>query len=173
MKVLRVHAPGTPADLAEIVRRAVVEFNRGLDIRLRFLAIGVDETVLEVADAAGAAESVSAAIKQHAPDVVVVFGDGPAALAAATCAVREGAVLVRAGAGRRQGRGADEARAIDRMSTLLLIHEPADAATLDAEGATGPRVEVGPAADPAAGERIVRALSRARRASPGGAPGGR
>jgi hypothetical protein len=172
MKVLRVHAPGTPQGLADQVGRAVTDFNRGLDIRLRFLSIGVEETVLAVADAAGAAESVDAAIRERTPEVVVLFGGGPAALAAAACAVRERAVLVRAGAGRRDGPDADAARAIDRLATVLLVHGAAAGAALEAEHAPGQRVEVGDAGDPAAGERIVRALSRARRGTQGGSSSG-
>jgi UDP-N-acetylglucosamine 2-epimerase len=172
MRVLRIHAPATPPALAESVGRAVREFNRGLDIRLRFLSIGIDETVLDVKDAAQAAEAVSAELSRSAPDVVILFGDGAAALAAASCAVRERALLVRAGAGRRDGPDADASRAIDRIAAVHLVHGPAAAAALDAESAGGTRVDVGAAEDPAAGEKIVQALSRARRASPGGNTGG-
>jgi len=177
MKVLRVHAPGTPTAVAAAVGRAAVEFNRGLDIRLRFLSIGIEETVLEVSDVAGAAESVSAAMSERAPDAVVLFGDGAAALAAATCAVRGHTALVRVGAGRRDGADADSARAIDRLAALLIVDGPAAAAALDAEEVAAPRVDVGGFDDPAAGEKIVRAVSRARRGgtsgSAGGATGGR
>jgi len=172
MKLLRVHAPGTPDGLAERVGRAVVEFNRGLDIRLRFLSIGIEETVVDVASAAGAADAVAAALRERAPDLVVVFGDGPAALAAAACAARAHVVVVRAGAGRRDGPAADEARAIDRLAALHLVHGPAFAKVLEDEAAAGQRVDVGDAGDPASGERIVRALSRARRAAQGGTTGG-
>lgn len=172
MKVLRVQAPGTPRELAESVARAVVEFNRGLDIRLRFLSIGIEETVVEVDDAAGSAESVAIAMRETAPDVVVLFGEGAAALAAATIAVRERAVLVRGGAGRRHGPNADADRAIDRLAAVHLVHGAADARNLESEGATGQTIDVGAAGDPAAGERVVRALSRARRSAHGGTTGG-
>src|SRR6185503_5851476 len=76
MRVLRVHAPGTPTAVAEAVGRAAVEFNRGLDIRLRFLSIGIEETVVEVADAADAAERVAAALAERPSDAVVLFGEG-------------------------------------------------------------------------------------------------
>jgi alkyl hydroperoxide reductase subunit AhpF len=177
MKVLRVHAPGTPSAVADAVGRAAVEFNRGLDIRLRFLSIGIEETVLVVEDAAGAAESVSAAVNERAPDAVVLFGDGAAALAAATTAARARTALVRVGAGRRDGADGDAARAIDRLAALLIVDGSAAAAALDAENVSAPRVDVGDFADPAAGEKIVRAVSRARRGSTGGgavgATGGR
>jgi UDP-N-acetylglucosamine 2-epimerase (non-hydrolysing) len=171
MKVLRVHAPGTPAHVAQAVGRAVVEFNRGLDIRLRFLSIGIEETVVEVADAAAAAEVVSKAAADRAPDAVVLLGDGPAALAAATSAVRARAALVRVGAGRREGPDADAARAVDRLASLLVVDLPAAAAALDAESLAAPRALVGDFADAAAGEKIVRAVSRARRLNQGGSTG--
>lgn len=165
MRVLRVHAPGTPRALAERVGRAVSEFNRGLDIRLRFLAIGIDETVLDVSDEAQALEAVAAAAQRLAPDVVVVFGEGPPALAATAAAARTRAVVARAGAGRRDGPEADAARAADRLASLHLVESGEHADALEAEGVPGRRVEVGAADAPDAGERIVRALSRARRGS--------
>jgi hypothetical protein len=172
VRVLRIHAPGTPGDLAAGVGRAVVEFNRGLDIRLRFLSIGIEETVIEVADAAGSAESVALAIRTGLPDVVVLFGEGAPALAAATIAVRERAVLVRGGAGRRDGPHADADRAIDRLATVHLVHCAAEARNLESEGCAAQAIDVGAAGDPAAGERVVRALSRARRSARGGTTGG-
>jgi UDP-N-acetylglucosamine 2-epimerase len=172
MRVLRIHAPGTPRGLADRVGRAVADFNRALDIRLRFLSIGIEETVLDVDSAAGAAESVAAALAERAPDVVVVFGDGPAALAAAACAARGRVVLARAGAGRREGPAADEARAIDRLASLHLVHAAECAKILEDEAVAGQRVDVGGAEDPSSGERIVRALSRARRSAQGGTTGG-
>jgi len=172
MKVLRVHAAGTPSALAAAVGRAAVEFNRGLDIRLRFLSIGIDETVLEVGDAAAGAEAVRAAILDRSPDAVLLFGDGASALAAATSAARARTPIVRVGAGRRVGPDADAARAIDRLASLLVVDGAAAAAALEAESVTSPRVDVGDFADPAAGDKIVRAVSRARRATQGGdAPG--
>jgi len=172
MRVLRIHAPGTPRGLADRVGRAVVDFNRGLDIRLRFLSIGIEETVIEAESAASAADGVAAALRGSNPDLVVVFGDGPAALAAAACAARAQTIVVRAGAGRRDGPAADEARAIDRLSALHLVHDAAGAKVLEEESVPGQRVDVGGADDPASGERIVRALSRARRAAQGGTTGG-
>ncbi len=175
MRVLRVHAPGTPPAVADAVGRAVVDFNRGLDIRLRFLSIGIEETVVEIGDAAGAAETVSQAAGRLAPDAVVLFGDGPAALAAAAAAARSKAPLVRVGAGRRVGVDADAARAIDRLAALLVVDGAAAAAALAAENLAAPCVEVGGFADAAAADKIVRAVSRARRAGPGsgGAGGGK
>jgi len=172
MRVLRVHAPGTSRGLADRVGRAVVDFNRSLDIRLRFLSIGIDETVIDVESAAAASDAVAAAVRASAPDIVIVFGDGPGALAAAACAARGHCVVVRAGAGRREGPAADEARAIDRLAALHLVHGAAAARILEDEAVAGQRVDVGDADDPASGERIVRALSRARRAAQGGTTGG-
>ena len=172
MKVLRVEAPGTQRDLAQSVGRAVSQFNRGLDIRLRFLSIGIEDSVIEVADAAGAADALAVTLGAGAPDLVVLFGDGPAALAAAGVAVRSNALLVRVGAGRRGGIDADTARAIDRLAAIHLVHDAAAAAALDLESAPAQRIDVGDAGDPAAGERIVRALSRARRTAQNRTSGG-
>lgn len=172
MKVLRVEAPGTSPGVAASVGRAVAEFNRGLDIRLRFLSIGIEDSVVQASEAASAADAVAAAIAASAPDLVVLFGDGPAALAAAGVAIRSNAMLVRVGAGRRDGESADAARAIDRLAAIHLVHDAAAVAALDAESAPGQRIDIGDAADPAAGERIVRALSRARRTAQNRTTGG-
>ena len=172
MRVLRIQAPGTSPQLAESVGRAITQFNRGLDIRLRFLSIGSEDTVVDVTDAAGAADAIAAATTDGAPDLVVLFCDGPAAPAAAWVAGRATGSLVRVGAGQRAGADADASRAIDRLAAIHLVHGAAGVAALEAESAHGQRIEVGDAADAAAGERIVRALSRARRAAQNRTTGG-
>jgi hypothetical protein len=171
MKVLRVHAPGAPRALAEKVGRAVADFNRGLDIRLRFLSIGIDETVIDVEDAAEAADAVAAAADPR-PDAMVLLGTGAAAAAAAAWAAGAGVALVRVGAGRRTGPDPDAARAADRVAAVLLVHDGECARALRAEGVTGIVVDVGAEDDPSAAGRIVEAVSRARRAAPGGSTGG-
>lgn len=170
MKVLRVHAPGAPRALTEQVGRAVADFNRGLDIRLRFLSIGIDESVLEI-EAEGADAAIAAATDTR-PDVIVLLGDGAPAVAAATCASRAGIAVVRVGAGRRAGPDPDAARAVDRLAAVLLVHEAECARALKAEGATGLVVDVGPEDGPSAAARIVEAVSRARRSARGGLTGG-
>ena len=170
MKVLRVHAPGASRSLAERVGAAVADFNRGLDIRLRFLSIGIDESVIEV-DGAGAADAVTAAMETR-PDVLVLLGGGAEAVAAATSASRAGIAVVRVGAGRRAGTDPDAARAIDRLAAVLIVHDAAAARALAAEGVTGLVVDVGGQDDPSAAVRIVEAVSRARRSARGGWTGG-
>lgn len=128
--------------------------------------------MIEVEDAAGSAVAVDAAIRERMPDVVLLLGEGAAALAAATTACRAGAVLVRSGAGRREGAHADTDRAIDRLASVHLVSRAADAGRLAEEGCSKQAIDVGAAGDPAAGERIVRALSRARRSAHGGTTGG-
>ena len=79
MKVLRVHAAGG-SRLADAVSRAVKDFNRGLDIRLRFLSIGIEESVLEVADAVGPRGPAS--IGFEAPSLVADASGAPPLAAA-------------------------------------------------------------------------------------------
>jgi UDP-N-acetylglucosamine 2-epimerase len=179
MKVLRVHAPGTDPVLAGHVTAAVRTFNAELDIRLRFLAIGIEERVLDVQDAAGAAEQVGAALggaqdaseatasgPDGAPapttDAVLLLGGGEAAVAAAATAARARVPVVRVGAGAR-GEGADAARAVDRLAAVRLAHDDLALQALREEGLGEASETVGAPGDPASGERIVRALSRARR----------
>jgi hypothetical protein len=170
MKVLRVHAPGADPRLGPSIEAAVRAFNGGLDIRLRFLAIGIEEQVTEAPDAATAAETVGGALGTGASapgaDAVLLLGGGEAAVAAASAAVRARVPVLRVGAGERTGPGADAARAVDRLSAVLLVHAADAAAALRAEDAAAAVEVIGAPDDPAIGERIVRALSRARRRWP-------
>ena len=168
MRILRIHAPGTDPALAEAVGDAVRVFNSELDIRLRFLAIGIEEQIVEVGDPAHAAEAVATAVRRHTPEAVVLMGDGETAVAAAASVKRSGSALVRVGAGGRGGPHADAARAVDRLATLLLAHGEEAMTVLETEELTEGRHDVGPANDPETGARIVRALCRARRANQGG-----
>lgn len=167
MRVVRVHAPGAEEVLAAAVAEAVRAFNGALDIRLRFLAIGIEETVLAVADAASAAEAVGAALESRegrtGADVVLILGDGDAAVAAATVARRAQVPALRVGAGDRPGPDPGAARAVDRICSVLLARGAEAVRTLREEGVTGEIEDVGEPGDPATGERIVRALARARR----------
>ena len=168
MRVLRIHAPNTDPALAGSVCAAVTGFNAGLDIRLRFLSIVIEEQVLEVSGAADAAETVSASVHSTPPDVVVLMGEGEAAVAAAAAVIRAHHVLVRVGAGARHGASADANRAVDRIATMHLAHGGDALAALEAEGLGGAAHDVGPPGDPSIGERVVGTLSRARRMPRGG-----
>lgn len=168
MRILRIHAPGTDEGLARALGEAVVAFNRGLDIRLRFLSVGIDEQVVAVEQAAHAAESVGEALRTGGIEMAVLFGDGEAALSAAAAVGRAQSVLVRVGSGVRVGAGADTSRAIDRIAAVRLALGPEAAAALADEGLDPPGENVGAADDPETAGRIVKALSRARRQARGG-----
>jgi UDP-N-acetylglucosamine 2-epimerase len=169
MRVLRVHAPGTPDALRRAVAEAVRAFNDELDIRLRFLSIGIEERTLDVTDAADAAARTGEALADGSFDVVLLAGGGEAALAAAAAAVRARVPLVRAGAGTRADADAappgSPSRGADRLASVLLPYTGEDHARLVAEG-LAPDDPTGAPEDPAAGPRIVKALSAARRRDP-------
>ena len=132
MRILRVLTPGADDGVAASVRDAIASFNRGLDIRLRFLSILIEDTELRVEEPESAAELVGAAIEERAPSIVVVQGDEVCALAAATVAARGDRVVAHLGAGTRPECDADTARAIDRVCGLLLpIGDAAYAALLE------------------------------------------
>ena len=169
MRVVRVHAPGADDALAAAVTDAVRAFNAALDIRLRFLSIGIEETVLAVAEAASAAETVDGALtgRGGAPgaDVVLILGTGEAAVAAATAARRAQVPALRVGAGERGGSDSEAGagRALDRLCNVLLARGEGPVRVLREEDVPGEIEDVGEPGDPATGERIVRAIARARR----------
>ncbi len=160
MKILRVHAPGTDAALAKAIGAAVASFNADLDIRLRFLSIGVDEIVLDVATAEDAAASVGRALASGAADVVVLLGGGEAGLAAAAAVVRAQIPLFRIGAGRR-GSDGGASRGIDHLASCRLALSAADAAVLASEGVDVAETMSGGTTDET-GAAIVRAVTRRR-----------
>ena len=167
MKILRVVAPGHDEQLDAGMREAIAAFNRGVDIRLRFLSILVEQVEVRVAEPEAAAEQVNAAIDQERPAVALLSGHGETALAAAAACVRRGVPLARLGAGARHGEHADAARGIDRLSGQLLVLDAAAAAALEDEGLAERAVRV-EGTDPAAvGARVIKAL-RALRARGGG-----
>jgi UDP-N-acetylglucosamine 2-epimerase len=142
VRLLTVVAPGGE-EARRAVSGALEAWTRGLDIRLRFLNIGFEETVLVLAAPAGPGEPAAAALLQaeeaiarDAPAVVLLHGGGPAALAAAGSASKAGVPVVRTGAGARDGRSADEERATDRLAAVRLAAEDGLAA-LRAEGLDG------------------------------------
>ena len=58
MKLLRILCPGHDPVASTALRDGVVAFNRGLDIRLRFLAIGIEDREITVTDGLSAAAQV-------------------------------------------------------------------------------------------------------------------
>ncbi len=165
MKILRVLAPDADEALARSVRDAVQSFNRGLDIRLRFLSIGVEDSELRVDDPESAAERVGAQVATDRPSVVLVQGDDTSALAAVTMAARSTAVVVHLCAGVRTGPRADSARAIDRLSGVLLAVGVDALAALEAEGLGARTTPLRPGTD--IGHQVIKALRAARLARGG------
>ena len=167
MKVLRVQAPGADAGVVASVDAAMRAFNASLDIRLRFLSIGIEATSIDVSDAASAAEAVGAALaardgRAAGADAVVLIGGGAPAVAVASTALRARVPVLRVGAGERVI-DAGPSRATDRLCPVLLVHGEAQVLVLRDEGVTAEIEDVGPADAAATGDRIVRALTRARR----------
>ncbi len=136
MRVLRVLAPGHDVALTALVSDAVAAFNRGVDIRLRFLSIHIEETQVTVTEPDEAAELVNAAIDRDRPAVAILEGHGETALSAAAACVRRNVPLSRLGAGDRRGATADSARGIDRLASQLLVLDDEAAATLVEEALT-------------------------------------
>ena len=163
MRVLRVHGPGADLRVADAIGAAVAAFNGALDIRLRFLAIGIEETVLDASATSPDGTAAAARALREAPyEAVVLLGDPEAAHTLSTAAKDVGVPVVRVGAGHRKGRTADAARAADRLALAHVALDAASAAVLREEGFSAPHDP--PGDDPAAaGERVVRALTQVRR----------
>ena len=160
MKLLTVTAPGGAAT-REAVSGALTAWTKGLDIRLRFLNIGVEEAHLALEETSGPGEPAAAAllaveraVAKERPGVVLLHGGGPAALAAAVTASKAGLPVVRTAAGRRDGPWGDEERAADRLSAVLLAPDAAALEALRAEGLAGEPFE--PEAAVRAVVRVVR-----------------
>ncbi|MCG3136108.1 MAG: hypothetical protein HMLKMBBP_03932 [Planctomycetes bacterium] len=164
MKLLVVRAPGAPDALARTVDAALEAFNGELDIRLRFLSIGIEWTAVDVSSAADAADRVGAALAEAGADAALLVGGGEAAVAASAVIRRAEVPLVRAGAGLRGGDAGAE-RAADRLAAVPMPFDRTGADALRAEGLV-PGEEIGDPSDPAAGRRIVAALAAARRRNP-------
>ncbi len=140
MRILTAVAAGG-SDARVALSAALEAWSRGLDIRLRFLNIGIEELVVDVsADGApgeGAAEglaAVEAAILREKPALLVVHGGGAAALAAVITAAKSGVPSLRTAAGVRGGPEDGEERAADRLATVRLAGDAAAAARLRGEG---------------------------------------
>jgi len=165
MRVLRILAPSADEALAQQVRDAVLAFNRGLDIRLRFLSIMVEDRELRLSDPESAVELVGTALADAWPTVILVQGDDETALAAATVAARSGdAVVAHLGAGVRAGDHADASRAIDRVCGLLLPLADDASATLREEGLAErvTALDVGSPPRQELGHQVIKALRAER-----------
>ena len=167
MKILRVIAPGSDPSLQAAMGEAITSFNRGVDIRLRFLSIHVDQVELIVDEPGSAAARVDEAITLHRPAVALLDGDGETALASAAACVRRGVPLARLRAGRRDGADADAARGVDRLAGQLLTLDDAAHGRLVEEGLADKAVRIDEADPVAVGTAVIRAL-RGLRARPGG-----
>jgi len=173
MKLLRILCPGHDPAASSALRDGVAAFNRGLDIRLRFLSIGIEDREITVTDGTSAATQVENELDAFAPDAVVLLGHGAAAVSAATLSARRPMVLARLGSGVRDGPSADAARAVDHLSAVLLVLDDACEAALRAEG-LGDRIarvarpdDSGAAGNSDFGRNVIMAL-RAARARPSG-----
>jgi hypothetical protein len=142
VRLLTVVAPEGAA-AAAAPSEALAAWTRGLDIRLRFLNIGVEETVLAPpepaagAPAAAALAEVERAVDRLEPSVLLLHGRGPVALAAALSAAKAGVPVVRTAAGLRDGPAGDEDRAADRLAAARLAPGAAALEALGAEGLDG------------------------------------
>jgi UDP-N-acetylglucosamine 2-epimerase len=155
LRLLTVVAPGGE-DSRAAVSTALAAWTRGLDIRLRFLNIGVEEEVLALPVPGNALAAVEEALARRRPAVVLLHGGGPAALAAAVSAGKAGVPVVRTAAGLREGASGDEERAADRLSASLLARDGGGLRALAAEGL---------AAEAFTPEAAVRAVIRLQRDS--------
>ncbi len=167
MRVALLLAPGAQSETVTRLRDAVRSFNRGLDIRLRFLSIGIDLHELSMDDPAEASQGVDELLLQFDPEAAVLIGDGETAVAAAAAVVRQHRTLVRLGAGRRAGANADAARAVDRLATWRLVDSDEPAAALAREGLTAQCIRVGDPASDEFGRSIIGALRTVRQRAPG------
>lgn len=92
MRVLVLHeSPGTDEIAAEFTF-AAEEFNRGLDIRLRFLEVGFELRRLAVSpEDDGIAPQLEAVLRRFQPSVILVLGRGSRLLECVATAAKSGA----------------------------------------------------------------------------------
>jgi UDP-N-acetylglucosamine 2-epimerase len=144
---------------------AMERWNRGLDIRLRFLNIGIEETVIQLDEVAGAGETeasgleqVEQAIVDLAPNVLLLHGHGPAALAAAVSASKSGVTILRTGAGRRDGEISAIECACDRLASALVVEGEIGHEALLADGLADLVTVADPGADENSMDTLLQAL---------------
>jgi hypothetical protein len=95
MRVVVLHESPGADDLAGEIGEAAAAFNRGLDIRLRFLDVGFEiHTVPVPDDAATPLAPLSEAIEKFRPGAVLVLGRGRRLLECAAAAAKSGPPLV-------------------------------------------------------------------------------
>ena len=162
MRLLRVLCHDHDPRDADALRSAIGEFNRGLDIRLRFLSIGIEDREVEVDAGDEAAVAVERALEDRPADAVIVLGNGAEAVAATTFAVRCVPVVAHWDAGRREDAAADTRRAVDHLSTLLLVRGDEADAVLRAEGLADRIARVAAPDAPEFGRDVINALRAAR-----------
>lgn len=163
MRVLRVHTEHADPAVTGAVDHAIQRFNRGLDVRLRFLSIGIEDAVVRPGEGVEVAAEIDAALDRHQPEIVLIVGSGAAAPAAATVAARRRVRTVRLGAGNRSGPHADYERATDRVCTWRLCLDRAALSRLEEEGLGADSSVVGDSDSSTMADRVVDALSRIRR----------
>jgi len=122
MRVVVLHeSPGADRVAGEF-RRAAEEFNRGLDIRLRFLDVGFEIQEVPVAPGAPAPpDALEDVLRRFRPGVVLALGRGATLLDCATAALRAPARLVYLVNGEPER--PDEA--VARLANLLVVPEGA------------------------------------------------
>lgn len=122
MRVVVLHEEPGADPAARSFREAAESFNRGLDIRLRFLDVGFElRDVPVAADATAAAERLAATIRSFRPGRVLVLGSGPALLECAALAAKEQVPI----AFLADGTEDRSAGAIARFADLLVVPEGA------------------------------------------------
>lgn len=166
MRILTVTVPGSGA-ARDSVSGALAEWNRGLDIRLRFLNIGIEEARLDLAPAedpgeaaAAALERVESHILRERPVLVVLHGGGPAALSTAVSAAKAGVPLLRTASGIRGGEHDGEERGADRLATFRLACGREALAHLVGEGLDEGSSDPGSPGEAGWEEAVARAILR-------------
>jgi hypothetical protein len=120
--VLLFESPGADRVSAQFTD-AADEFNRGLDIRLRFLEVGFDVHSLPVpADSAAPAEELAGLLEEFRPGVVLALGSGTGLLECAAAAAKKDVPI----AYLADGAPDRAARAVARLSGILVATGEAD-----------------------------------------------
>jgi hypothetical protein len=147
-------ADGLAGDFVEAARA----FNRGLDIRLRFLDVGFEIRSFSVPTTGPfRAEELDELLGSFHPGAVLVFGGGPRLLECAATAAKAGpplAYLLNGGADR-------SALAIARLSGILVAAEPGALEQTRTDAMTH-TLEDGQPAGPALVDILVRSVRERR-----------
>jgi hypothetical protein len=168
MKILTVTLPGAEG-ARDAVSASLADWNRGIDIRLRFLNIGIEETRLDLEpgadigeDCAVALERVETAIARERPVLILLHGGGAPALSVAVTAAKATVPLFRTSAGMRGGPFDGEERGADRLATVRMAAGSAALAELVeenlGEGSSDPGSPGSPGWEGAVARAVVRIL---------------